>query len=489
MRAVARPLSLVPVLAALAVWHPLVHDYFYADDFLHLLDLVTLPVSRFLVQIWAGHLYIVRNAVFLGMFEAFGPEPGPWFVSVLVTHLLNVLLLQRVISRLTGDPVVAGFGALLWGTSPVLEGALGWYAVYGQVLLSTLVLLVLSGLAETIAAGRTLSVRRALAWGLLLAAGGASFGIGLGIAAVFPLVAVIALPGAQRSARAVGTLAGAAAAILAVYAVIRIQDEPIESSAGVFLQPGALFAGLPEAIMFGARMLAFGMYTLLVGFVRAEAGSPGGPGMLSAAVVLGIVVSGWLAASAGSRRVQLAVGLLTLVAYGTTAVGRAPVVGFLKVSLSVAAAWARYHYLALALLTIVLCVALAALAARGGVARGTVYGAMLLWAVVRLIFVATRPLTIDLHANERAETQSALRSIREAVAATPPGDVTAIQNQPFHAVVVEWLFPGWAGLFVIHFPDNVVDGRQVRFLVSERDWALAQKRGGRIAALVERRPS
>jgi hypothetical protein len=361
--------------------------------------------------------------------------------------------------------------------------------VYGQVLLLTLVLLVLSGLAETIAARRTLSTRRALAWGLLLAAGGASFGIGLGVAAVFPLVVIIALPGAQRSARAVGTLAAAAAAILVLYAIVRAQAEPVEPTAEAWQQPGALFAGLPDAIALEARMLGVGAYALLAGFVRPDAKPPGTPGMLAAAV-LAIVVAGWLAANRSSRRVQLAVGLLTLAAYGTTAIGRAPILGFLKVPLSVAATWGRYQYMSLALLTVVICLALAALAAaRGGVARGAVRGTALLWAVARLVFVATRPLAIDLHAGARAETETALLSIREAVAETPPGGVTVIQNRPFHTAVIPWLFPGWAGLFVIHFPDNALDGRQVRFVVSEEDWARAQKRGGRIAALVERPPS
>ena len=46
--------------------------------------------------------------------------------------------------------------------------------------------------------------------------------------------------------------------------------------------------------------------------------------------------------------------------------------------------------------------------------------------------------------------------------------------------------PGWAAMFVVFFPDNTVDGRSVRFLVSEDDWQRAQARGGRVAALVAR---
>src|SRR5262249_43204730 len=183
-RAAVRLLSLlVPLAGALAAWWPLVDNYFYNDDFIHLFDVVTLPLPHLLTQIWGGHLYVVRNAVFAGMYAVFGPEPRPWFTSVLLTHLVNVLLLHRLVLRLTGDLLLACLGATLWGTAPVLEGALGWYAVYGQVLLATIVLAVVSSLATAVARDRPPSRGQILAWAGLLAAGATCFGIGLGIVA------------------------------------------------------------------------------------------------------------------------------------------------------------------------------------------------------------------------------------------------------------------------------------------------------------------
>ena len=259
---------LVPLLAAFWTWRPLLGAFFYADDYIHLFDLVTLTASGFLTQIWAGHLYLVRNAVFLGMFEAFGPDPRPFFWSALLTHLVNVLLLHRVIRRLGGDALLAGVGATLWGTCPTLEGALGWYSVYGQVLLTTLVLIVL-GACRPVAARETLAVREAVVWGALLAVGGACFGTGLGIAAAFPLAVMIALPPAQRSAGAVGTLVVAALAILAVYTAVRHprRAAPRPARAGPAVAPGALLAELPAAAALTVQLLAFGAYTLPFGFL------------------------------------------------------------------------------------------------------------------------------------------------------------------------------------------------------------------------------
>src|SRR5262249_36756512 len=266
-RAAVRLLSLlVPLAGALAAWWPLVDNYFYNDDFIHLFDVVTLPLPHLLTQIWGGHLYVVRNAVFAGMYAVFGPEPRPWFTSVLLTHLLNVLLLHRVVLRLTGDLLLACLGATLWGTSPVLEGALGWYSVYGQVLLTTLVFTVLSSLAGAVAAGRPPSVRRALAWGGLLAAAAACFGTGLGIAAAFPRD--------RRSARAAGVLVLTAAAVFTVYAVLRDRSPDLDARARELLAPGTILAAAPTVLALGASLLGYGACTLLLGPLGLDAGYP-----------------------------------------------------------------------------------------------------------------------------------------------------------------------------------------------------------------------
>jgi hypothetical protein len=68
------------------------------------------------------------------------------------------------------------------------------------------------------------------------------------------------------------------------------------------------------------------------------------------------------------------------------------------------------------------------------------------------------------------------------------GSVVHIENLPFGpSRALPALLPGWVGVFVVFFQDNTVDGRPVRFRVSDQDWQRAQARGGRVATLVERR--
>src|SRR5262249_57976461 len=59
-----------------------------------------------LERVFLGQFYLVRNLVFAGLFHAFGPDPRPYFWSVLLTHAVNVLLLERAIRGFTGDLVL-----------------------------------------------------------------------------------------------------------------------------------------------------------------------------------------------------------------------------------------------------------------------------------------------------------------------------------------------------------------------------------------------
>lgn len=478
---------LVPLAAAAAAWRPLLDAYFHSDDFIHLYDLVTLPPAAFLTQVWAGHLYIVRNSVFIALFQLFGPNPGPWFATVLATHLINVLLLQRVLQHLTGDTLLAGAGATLWGTCPFLQGTLGWYAVYGQVLLTTVVLLLTGSLVGHITGGRTLSTGRALVWGMAVVIGGACFGSGLGIAIAFPLATVLALPRDQRSGRALAVLAGASFLILAVYALTRQYGSGFEARARELTSPTTALMALPSVITMTAQLMGFGAYALGVGTLAPDVPPTGWLMGLAVAAAGALAITGWIVADPPMRRAQLALWLLLASVYATTAAGRAAVIEALGSPVLRAALWPRYQYLALALLVLALSAALRAIQSRSAEARGAVRGAAGVWAAFRLLLLVVRPPSIDLHANDRTATATALATIRRTVAATPPGAVARIANRPLPTETIPWLFPGWAALFVIHFPDDIVDGRPVRFLVSEEDWARIQARGGRIASLVERR--
>src|SRR5207253_4732554 len=184
-RAASVAMSVAPLAVAAIAFEPIVGNYFFADDFWGLYRIVNDPLWRFLLEPEGGHLYFVRNAMFYVSYQLFGDKPQYYFGAVLLTHLLNVFLLFQLIRRVADSPRLACFGASLWGASPVNEGALGWYAVYGQVLATTFVIGAVLLLAGRPRAGPLESRTLAACWGLLLAAS-ASFGVGIAVALVFP---------------------------------------------------------------------------------------------------------------------------------------------------------------------------------------------------------------------------------------------------------------------------------------------------------------
>ena len=479
---------LLPVACALFAWAPLLNNYFKGDDFVHLYDLATKSFLRLLVLPWAGHVYTVRNTVFDVMFRLFGTDPRPYFWSALLTHGLNALLLYGVIRRFAGSVVLACFGATVWAASPVLEEALGWYSVYGQVLLTAIMLGVLWSLGEKVTAGAAVTTRTSLCWAALVLAGSTCFGIGLGVALAFPAVAALALARRQLPMRSLLILvAGAAASYVYYRLVITYSPDVAGPEAELFSATTALRA-LPAVLAFLAGLFAFGTAALGFDFVGAHAHFPAAMGLLGDSLLLGTVLAGLVCGTAPARRRILALALLAVAAYGTIAAGRAILFTATHTPLWVAVTSSRYQYLGLSVVTLLVCTALAQLAALGPTANRIVLVTTAAWMVVRIVVLVVRPFPIDHWDSERAETMAMLTSVRQQIARTPPGQVALIENQPFGlSRGFANVFPGWAGMFVVFFPDTTVDGRPDRFLVSEDDWQRAQARGGRIATLVTRR--
>ncbi len=479
---------LLPVGCALLAWAPLLDNYFNGDDFVHLYDIATKPFVRLLILPWAGHLYTVRNTVFAVMFRLFGADPRPYFWSVLLTHALNTALLYGVIRRFTASVVLATFGATLWGTSPVLQEALGWYAVYGQVLLTAIVLSVLFSLGQRIATGTSVSTGTAACWAGLLLAGSTCFGIGLGVAIAFPLVAALALPRRQLPLRSLIVLVVGAAASFALYRIVITYSPEVVGPEAKLFSVTTVVASLAPVLIFVAHLFGFGAAALGFDFVGAHPRFPASMQVVGGAALALLLGIGLLCGSGSARRSLLALATLAAAAYGTISAGRAILFEAAHTPAAVAAMGARYQYLALAVVAVLVCTALAQVAGRGPTASALVRGSIGIWIVARIAALVLRPFPIDHWDAQRAETMAMLDDIREHVASTAPGEVATIENQPFglsHGFPS--MFPGWAGMFVVFFPDSTVDGRPVRFVVSEDDWERAQARGGRIAALVIRR--
>src|SRR5262245_21794638 len=188
------PPVLVPLLLSAWVYLPITRVNFFADDFAHFASIESDGYLDFLLAPFGGHNYLVRNLFFIAAWKLFGLRASLYYGVVLLTHLLNVALLFGVLRSLTASVALGCFGAALWGTSPLCLGTIGWFSVYGQVMLATILLLVLAGVARAACREETPSSRTMALWYALLLAGTTCFGIGVGVALVFPVVLFLFLP-------------------------------------------------------------------------------------------------------------------------------------------------------------------------------------------------------------------------------------------------------------------------------------------------------
>ena len=340
-----------------------------------------------------------------------------------------------------------------------------------------------------VANGSPLPRHAALLWCVLLLVACTSFGVGIGVTLVFPVVAFLLLPASPARTRAVIVFCVLAVAVPALYfgltslttAVYKPRTAPI-----VFERNP-----LTNLIML-TYLLGYGIVTLVVGHLTAQLEYPGLlPTVVIALFAAGIVVT-LLTAPGPLKRRLIACIVLALGCYGIIVVGRAPFFAaagrpqaFIRPG--------RYHYVAPIPISIALCVVLAYAeqllrlrpAVKNGLLAGWIAVAGLAW------FWVGRP--VDQHPNARRETTAVLASLRQAIdAAAPQQDVT-IANRPFQSlgpifVQRQDIFPGWAGVFVIFFPDNVVDGKRVRFTTTDRQALSAAREGHRTATLLVEPP-
>jgi hypothetical protein len=484
-----RLLPLLPLALAAIVYAPVTRHYFFADDFLHLYRLANQPLVESIVEPFAGHLYLVRNAVFALLHSLFDVDPRGYFAAMLVTHLANVWLLYGVILVFTGSGLLACAGAALWGTAPVLAGVLGWYAVHGAALVATALLLFLRDLGRHARDGRGPGPGRIALWFLLLLAAATCWGTGIAVALVAPVVAWIVLPATPAARRAVVVLAALWVAVPLLYLAdhwlwMRVYGG--RTGIGFVLdqwrQPLA-----PAEMLLG--LVGHGIAALHLGFLWPSGDAPSVAWWTAvgayAASVVGVLVAG----SAPCRRAVLALLLSVAATYGAIAAGR----GNLYVLSGPTATPfstggnARYHYLGTMLLVVITCVAASAAASRprlpawvGWTLVGTLLAAL-------AIVPFRRDWRMDDWSTQRRETAAVLGAIRQAALAQPPGSDVRIQNQPFAPVgmlVTPADFPGWAAAFVIFFPDDTVEGRRVHFVVSTPEELGAARDSRRMADLL-----
>jgi hypothetical protein len=491
--ALAPLVGLLPPLLALIAWRQLRAGYFYSDDFQTLYDFANGTILRALFEPAFGHVNTTRNGFAGLLYLMFGPRADVFFAVELAFHALNAFLLYRLAWRLTDARDLALAIASVWAIAPLHHGTLDWYAAHGHAWIAALILLMLGRLVTFEQRGARLGPGEAGLWGLALMIIPTSYGVGMGIAFAFPVVALVIASSRLRPA-AVAVLFGALALFALAYVAVKAQYPPPVARYGHMAAPALreLITGLPTAVIIFLHLVVISISGFVLGPFFDPAAYPSWIDIVACAVF--VLIVGAALRYGTHRRWLLGLLLLALGPFPLIALGRAPMV--VDVTPAAWALTARYHYLPQAALALALAVAVAdlrAAARAAGVAATWLpasRAALGAWLALALVGLLVRPLPMEMHVPDRNGIERALRTIRRAVAATPVGETAYIPNDEFAPMRFlalfqgDWKFPGLAGVFVIYFPGTELDGRPVRFVATDPRQLEATTGGGRIATLL-----
>lgn len=459
----------LPVLLALGattvVFFPITGSYFHSDDFLNLVAIVNQPFAHYVFQMTGDHPLLLRNAIYYLCFQVFGPEPLGWFTLVLCTHVLNVALLYGVVRRFTRSPWLACFGATSWGIAPANEGALGWYSVYGQVLVATFVLLVLEVLGRRVERGAQFTFATALACAGLLLLAAMSFGIGLALVGVFPLVVWLIFPGRAVARSAWLVLLGLPVLVVVGYLQlhrIAITLDPVRGWS-LDITVNMLISYWQNSLFMFVHLLAIGAVALLGNFSVPIDDYPSVVTAALAVVFGGLVLAGAFAAPPATRRALMAFALLAVATYAIIAAGRGSMSGLARAPVRVYGAFApRYHYVGGMFLSAVLCAAFAGLATRVRIGVRTRTVLLVSWFAATALAYGGSAWRVTPWDTDRVAIAAIVERVRREADATTAPQPVVVANQPFRAGVLGAVPGGWAAIYSVFGPRDL--GRRVYFM-------------------------
>ena len=190
--------NILPLIPAVIVQGMILQFNFFSDDYLYFYQIANTGFLEFLITPYGGHMVPFRNILFFLLYKAFSLKPTWYFALILMTHLLNVLLLCRVIRLFTGRSGLALFCSALWGINPIHQGVLGFFSAYGIILVVLFLLLILNDIGMIKCGQARSDLFMVIRWNIFLIAASISYGTGIALALGFWLISWFFLPDAKN---------------------------------------------------------------------------------------------------------------------------------------------------------------------------------------------------------------------------------------------------------------------------------------------------
>ena len=495
---IGMPLAWWPVIAALLVNVEVLSNDFLLGDYIHLYNVSNLPFIDAIRVPFGGHLLHSFTTVVWLLKSLFGVNPFVFLFLALILHLASVRLLFEIITRLTAKESLAAFGATLWGMSPFAIRNLGWISVHGHVYATAAILWVLLDIVRYSQTPALLNNRLLVRHALLLLVATTSFGVGLAFTLVFALVIALWKPLPSRHTRLVAVYASVALVAITLYVTTMLLQHDASDNLDNkvdFINQG--LDNISGTLNSFGKILSVGSSGLVLGpLLIGKISLVPKESLVSVATIVALVailpflVLGCIVSSPIERRRVFALLLLPCAAYGMIAVAR--VGGYMPSPASTP----RYHYLVPAVMAIIFCLNISVLIDRLPT-RVLSYGrtSYFIWLllVIPLFSMGTIAKSESKFLRQKMQYKQSLQTIETAVEGSAGQDAIYIANKPFRVSIYGYTnqqFPGLAALFVMNYPSNTVDGKQVFFLEESEEVVQMTKaqQGTRISELLIHTP-
>jgi hypothetical protein len=133
------------LLFVLLYWHGL-FSWFQMDDFAWLglrrrvFDFDSFVTATFTPYAQGTIRPFSERLFFMGMFSAFGLNAFPYHAVVFVTQIFNLIMLARLMRRLTGSNLASFATPALWVVNSNIHLPVSWASAFNQILCSTVLL-------------------------------------------------------------------------------------------------------------------------------------------------------------------------------------------------------------------------------------------------------------------------------------------------------------------------------------------------------------
>lgn len=390
---------------------------------------------------------------------------------------------------------------MIWGIHPGNFSSLAYFPSYGQILTALLFLLFLYDVIRIEKGEISYSKITAIRWSFYAFLMATSYGTGLAIACLSPLIIVIILWSADQKWKMAASMLPVIAVILVLF-ILKDSIYHYFSGEVYHSTPIALDVALRHykvILEMFIRMCAFGIYTMaafpMVLLTYQPSSAPQYPLVvffISIPVTI-LFLAVIFFRSKEYKRHYLVLGMIFLGLTGLHAYGRAVVYQFLGIPVSVASMTFRYYYVVYILIVLILSLMTNDLLNLFPKIRKVTVAVVLSVAVISIYPSMNLAKIID-PVNSASEEKNlyheTLNDIQKTIRAHPAGSSVSIDNAMKNHFSIflpsDTDFPGKAAVFAIRYPNNTVEGRRVYFI--ETDCRVAQanlaKKNWRISSLI-----